>query len=601
MSKFEQIDATESDSDQSPATAIDFISGEPTQASNFPSVEDLAARIRFSPERGEIWLDDRRMVLMHCDAMGALRAELVDQIGYENTRGIFTRMGYQAGATDAEISNRVREKGKVFEAFSVGPQLHGLEGLVLVEQVVCEIDVEQGRFYAEYIWHNSFEAKAHLSSQGTSVNPACWMQIGYASGFASAFLGRPILYRETRCAAMGYDTCGIVGKPTEKWENAETDLAYFNPGRFERRQRTTATPADIKKKPVTPNRLGKLVGVSFAFNRAIHLLRKASPTDTSVLLVGETGVGKNEFAKLLHRLSPRKGSEFVPVHCATVTDKLMEAELFGVEKGAYKGVTKARIGRLERAGAGTLFLEQVDLLTPGAQARLMQVLRDGTYVRVGGKKRRAVTARIVAATAISLQDAVEQGDFRADLYHLLSVYPIRVPPLRDRRTDISLLLDLFLKRYADKYFKKVTGFTERAVAAVMAYGWPGNIRELQTRIERAIILCEDHESISFSHLFQGGDDVDLSVFTLNTKGSLEALFDHAATPDGPKVPASTMETVSTLIDHGVELATVTDLLIRVALRRTSGNQSAAARLLGMTRAQIQYRVAQMNTSENTRL
>ncbi len=575
-------------------TANDFI-GVKTA---FPDVGDLAARIRFDPDKGRIWLDDRRMVLLHCDALAALRSELIDQIGLERTRAAFTRMGYQAGAADAEISSRVREKGKVFEAFSVGPQLHGLEGVVLVEQVHCNIDVERGHFYAEYIWHNSFEAEAHISGQGLGADPVCWMQIGYASGFASAFLGRAIVYRETACAAMGYDVCRIVGKPAEDWDDASPDLKYLRPGRFAPLHDTPSAKGMAAQTKLTLIADGELAGASAPFNHAYHLLQKVAPTDASVLLIGESGVGKSEFAKLLHRLSARKGSQHVVLNCAAIPEDRLENNLFGVEKSAYPGANETSIGLVERANGGTLFLDEVDALPLKVQARLSRFLQDGAFERAGGRKQRNVNLRVVASTSADLPKAVETGHFREDLYFRLSVFPIKIPPLRDRRADLSLLLDLFLKRFSERYFKKATGFTERALAAVMAYDWPGNIRELENRVERGVILCEDEEAISFSHLFQPGEDLDLSVFRLNADGALEALFDQQATPDGVRTPAPAVDAVSKILDQGVGLAAVTDLLVRQALQRTSGNQSAAARLLGMTRAQIQYRVSQMKQTSS---
>lgn len=583
----------EHDAEREFGATADALLDRQDESSISEKVADLAARIQFFPNKGQIWLDDRRMGLIYCDVFGGLRGELIDRLGIAKTRAIFTQMGYRSGVADAEVSRKVRQKGEVFDAFAVGPQLHGLEGFVRVEKVIQEIDVEAGRFNAEYLWHDSFEAQAHLSARGQGADPVCWMQTGYAAGFASAFIGREILYKEVQCMGMGHDHCHIVGKPVDDWEDAQSDLHFILHDQ-EKLVSSAVKSSGIARK-IDQVAAPELVGASTAFTRAFHLLKKAAISDINVLLAGEFGVGKYAFARHLHRLSSRKGSQFVLVNCATIDPQRFDSDLFGVAKGVISESALPIIGPIERAHGGTLFLNNVEDLPPIAQAKVLQFMQTSRIRRLGSGQDKEVNVRIVAASCADLRVLVREGKFSEGLYQYLHAFPINIAPLRDRRADLSMVIEKCLTDSKTKNHKDITGFTNRALAAAMAYEWPGNIWEVVNRIERAVVLCEDGEAIGFSHLFPADDKIDFSVFRLNSEGELQVLFDETATPDG-NAPTSnrTIDAISSLIDQGVNASDVTDLLIRNALRRSSGNQSAAARLLGMSRSQIQYRLKQMN-------
>ena len=217
-------------------------------------------------------------------------------------------------------------------------------------------------------------------------------------------------------------------------------------------------------------------------------IRSVAPTKSAVLLVGETGTGKSLFAKLIHRHSNRRNDQFISVHCGAIPDTLLESELFGHEKGAFTGAIRRKLGKFEIAHGGTIFLDEIGTLTPAAQIKLLQVLQDGAIQRVGGEETIKVDVRVISATNADLDKMCEEGLFRKDLYYRLNVFPIGIPPLREREEDISLLAKGFLKRMNRMNTKTVHGIQPKVINALINYSWPGNIRELENLIERAYIL-----------------------------------------------------------------------------------------------------------------
>jgi formate hydrogenlyase transcriptional activator len=234
----------------------------------------------------------------------------------------------------------------------------------------------------------------------------------------------------------------------------------------------------------------EIVGSSAALRRVLVHVAKVAPTDSTVLITGETGTGKELVARAIHKRSPRAGRAFVSVNCAAIPPSLVASELFGYEKGAFTGATQRRLGRFELADGGTIFLDEIGELPPETQVTLLRVLQERAFERVGGNLPIAVNLRVVAATNRDLQAAVETGTFRGDLFYRLNVFPIHVPPLRDRIDDIPLLVEYLTQRYASKAGKKIKSVKKKTLELFQAYDWPGNIRELQNVVERAVILCE---------------------------------------------------------------------------------------------------------------
>ena len=240
----------------------------------------------------------------------------------------------------------------------------------------------------------------------------------------------------------------------------------------------------------TSDSFGNLIGRSECMRQLFGLIEKLAEDDLSTVLIqGESGTGKELVAKAIHLNSPRGGNNFVPVNCAAIPDDLLESELFGYTKGAFTGATMAKIGRIEYANGGSLFLDEIGDMKPTLQAKLLRVLQEREFEPVGGLKPIPVDVRIIAATHRNLSQAVAEGAFREDLYYRLNVLNLSVPPLRMRRDDIPLLARHFLQRCARSLRKAVQGFTPDALALLSAHGWPGNVRELENVIERATNLA----------------------------------------------------------------------------------------------------------------
>ncbi|HNK52023.1 MAG TPA: sigma 54-interacting transcriptional regulator, partial [Ottowia sp.] len=377
-----------------------------------PSTADLRRQVEFSSSDGRIWLAGQRMLLMHAASLGTLRRELIQSIGPAAARRLLLRVGYASGERDAALARQLRADADMFSLFAVGPQLHMLEGAVQVTPEQLELDVAAGQFHGVFRWDHSWEVETHLRDFGPQHEPVCWTLLGYASGYTSAFMGRPVLYKEVACAACGHAHCRIEGRPVTDWPDGEqlaSDYAAQSLTLDPPDGAIGAWPAEVPAddQPETPvDALGPLIGQAPGFSAATQLLRKAAGTQVTVLLTGETGTGKERFARALHALSPRAAKPFVAVNCAALPGELIESELFGTEKGAYTGADAARAGRFERAHGGTLFLDELGELPLPAQAKLLRVLQDGQVERLGSSQPRHVDVRLVAATHVDLMQAV---------------------------------------------------------------------------------------------------------------------------------------------------------------------------------------------------
>jgi PAS domain S-box-containing protein len=246
----------------------------------------------------------------------------------------------------------------------------------------------------------------------------------------------------------------------------------------------------LREEIVRTSMFEEIVGESPALQTVLARVTKVAPTDSSVLVTGETGTGKELIARAIHNRSQRAARAFVSVNCAAIPTTLISSELFGHEKGAFTGATQRRLGRFELAEGGTIFLDEVGELPPETQVALLRVLQEREFERIGGNKVIRANVRVIAATNRDLQQLIEEGEFRGDLYYRLNVFPIEMPPLRQRREDVPLLVEYFIDRYSSKAGKKILGIERSTLDRLISYAWPGNIRELQNVIERSIVLCE---------------------------------------------------------------------------------------------------------------
>ena len=550
-----------------------------------PSVADISECLFFSPGDGRIWLQDQRMVLLHTEALGSLRREMIDSLGIERARGLFTRAGYVSGARDAQMVRKQWPDADPPAAAMAGTRLHALEGVVKVELVRVSYDPDTSGYEGEFLWHNSSEDDEHIAAYGIGGSPACWMQVGYATGYVSTLFGRLIVFRETLCRSMGDAHCTVIGKSADKWDDIEEDMRYLNVREFVDTAAYARPAASAAELPPDESASDAMVGASSAFNAACHQLSRVARTSATVLFTGESGVGKEKFASMLHRISPRKDKPFIAVNCAAIPETLIESELFGVERGAYTGASQSRPGRFERASGGTLFLDEIATLSFVAQGKLLRALQEGEIERVGGTRAIAVDVRVVAATNEALRQAVKDGKFREDLFFRLNVFPIHLPPLRERRDDIPLLMHHFLNHYRLKHGCNVKGFTQSAVRALLNYDFPGNIRELQNLIERAVIVADADGLIDLHHLFTSGETLNADIMTLRMQGNSGILNFAATSPQAMAIGAPPLGTLAPAqsLDQ-----TERDTLQR-AIASCHGNLSAAARLLHTTRAKLAYR------------
>jgi DNA-binding NtrC family response regulator len=302
--------------------------------------------------------------------------------------------------------------------------------------------------------------------------------------------------------------------------------------------------------------VGKLVGTSPAIQEVYRLIELAAPTSAPVLITGESGTGKELVARTLHELSPRSHGPFVAVNCAAIPETLLESEIFGHEKGAFTGAFDRRAGCFELAHEGTILLDEIAEMNPATQAKFLRILQDGVVRRLGGKAEITVDARVIASTNKDPVEALQAGTFREDLYYRLNVVSIPVPPLRQRRDDIPLLIEAFIEEFNAKYDKHIKSVDEAALGSLRAHDWPGNVRELRNTLERAAIVCE-------------GD--------LITPASLTPAA-SARTPAMPVADGgdSITFTVGTSLDDAEQG------LILKTLARNGNNKTQAAQILGIS-------------------
>ncbi|MGH9326471.1 MAG: sigma-54-dependent transcriptional regulator [Terriglobia bacterium] len=311
-----------------------------------------------------------------------------------------------------------------------------------------------------------------------------------------------------------------------------------------------------------------IIARSGKMQEVLSMVDRVAPSNSTVLLGGESGVGKDLVARAIHQHSRRASGPFVKINCAAIPENLLESELFGYEKGAFTGAVASKPGKFELADKGTIFLDEIGDVPPSVQVKLLRVLQEREFERLGGTKTLKVDVRLVAATNRDLRAALEQGTFREDLYYRLNVVPINIPPLREHKEDVPDLVRLFMERFTREAGKKVSGITPAAMKKLMEFHWPGNVRELENIIERAVALTNNAEI--------DAADIQLDLSPVPRPGL-------AASPVFP--PA------------GMTLEQFEDEIIREALARANGNKSQAARLLGLSRNALRYRLSKIGLAD----
>jgi len=306
-----------------------------------------------------------------------------------------------------------------------------------------------------------------------------------------------------------------------------------------------------------------IIGRSSSMQDIFATIERVGPTRATVLLAGESGVGKDLIARAIHFHSPRRDKPLVKINCTAIPENLMESELFGYEKGAFTGAQTSKPGKFEQADTGTVFLDEIGDVPAAIQVKLLRILQEREFERLGSNVTRHIDVRVVAATNQDLRAALEQGTFREDLYYRLNVVPLNIPPLRERKQDIPFLANHFVKKLAPDTGCQVESITDAAMDKLMAYHWPGNVRELENVIERSLVMC-------------GAKQLDASDIKLE---------------DAPRPRAQSGD--AHFLPDGLTLDQYEQDIIREALKRADGNKSQAARLLGLTRNALRYRLTQM--------
>ena len=312
-----------------------------------------------------------------------------------------------------------------------------------------------------------------------------------------------------------------------------------------------------------------IVGRSRKMQEVLALVERVAPTNSTVLIGGESGVGKDLIARAIHQNSRRAAGPFIKINSTAIPDTLFESELFGFERGAFTGALASKPGKFELADKGTLFLDEIGDVPAAIQVKLLRVLQEREFERLGGTKTLKVDIRMIAATNRDLRAALEEGTFREDLYYRLNVVPIDIPPLREHKEDIPELVNHFLARFVAENEKEITGITPAALAVLMEYHWPGNVRQLENSVERAVALS-------------AGPVIDAKDIHLDA---------------GHGRSVATSSAADNFLPAGMTLEQWEDNMVREALRRANGNKSQAARLLGLSRNALRYRLSKLGVAD----
>ncbi len=452
--------------------------------------------LRFEPTGGIVRYARERALILDAVALGSLRKELIDTVGQEVARGLLTRFGFAHGWRVAESFEQDFPWDSEHEWTRAGGRLMQLLGLVVVEN--DEPPKEPGAPLAASYWKDSFEAEQHLLHVGRAEKPVCWTICGMASGYVSRCTREEIYFFEDKCEAAGDAVCHVVGRRREDWgpehhnlfryferESMDAVLARVAEKLKETERRLRVRERQTRARPKAPP---DMVVKSEAMTAVVGIAQRVAKVDATVLITGESGVGKERIARLVHDESPRAGGPFIAVNLGAITGTLLESELFGHAKGAFTGASRERIGLFEAANGSTIFLDEIGDLGPELQVKMLRVLQEREVRRVGDNRARPIDVRVVAATNKELVDAVKNGEFREDLYYRLRVVEIALPPLRDRRDDILPLARKFADVAAERAGVKGVKLTPEVADQLLRYPWPGNVRELENSIEYAVVV-----------------------------------------------------------------------------------------------------------------
>lgn len=504
---------------------------------------------------------DSRLIIFGMTALARLQNDLIGSLGWDKTSVIHTRYGHEYGMAMALRMAELYDFDSPEELIRGGCALQTMTGLATTSIDEIRIDMAKKQLTFSGSWSNSFEATLWLSQFPPNDHPVCCIVSGMLSGFASALMQTEVLVREITCQAEGNPFCRFEGRTLTEWGldpeevqriqsvvRIDEELSRLQQQLDQAREDLARQNAEIKVlKSLTfraePDR--EIIHRSASMEKLLVTAEKVAATRATVLIQGESGTGKEVLARFIHRRSEGGGEPFLAINCAALPPSLLESELFGHVKGSFTGAHSDKRGLFVEAGEGTLFLDEVGEIPQEMQAKLLRAIQEKEVRQVGGLRDIPVQARIIAATNRDLQEMVRDGRFREDLYYRLAVFPLFIPPLRERREDILLLARNFLARLHPDH----PGFSPKAVRLMEAHGWPGNVRELENWVEYAAVMS-------------AGNRILPEHFPLSTAPA-------------PKDP---------LVSLTVDLPPLDELerrYTKLVLERTTGNRTEAAKILGI--------------------
>jgi two-component system response regulator HydG len=527
---------------------------------------DVHELLQFVPEGGLITFAGERVLLLDAVALGLLRKELIGTLGATAARAVLTRFGYAHGWRTAETLRKGFPWDSEEDWRAAGARLHTLQGIVRAE--VTRTSLGAAGPFAEGIWHDSYEAEQHLLHLGQADEPVCWTLTGFATGYMSCVYGKEIIAIEDRCRGKGDAVCRAVVQSKDEWgPELAFQLPFYQKACLDSALTQLTEALKKKERQLHSRRALRQVGASVpagfvgaspAMVRTIDLARRVAQVDSTVLITGESGAGKERIARFIHDESTRTAGPFLAINCAAVPETLLESELFGHARGSFTGASQDRAGLFEAAGGGTLLLDEIGDVPPAMQVKLLRVLQEREVRRVGENRARPINVRVLAATNRDLLADVHAARFRQDLYYRLRVVEIVVPPLRERREDILPLARQLLASAAKRFGKKAPTLSPEAANLLLQYAWPGNVRELENALERAVALAPSDRI--------GVDDLPAEV--------------GAAPP------------IVRDLDDVRTLAEVERDYIAAALRASAGNRAKAAARLGIGAATLYRKLKQ---------
>jgi len=457
--------------------------------------------VRFG--EGLVDLHGRRLIIQDTATLGNFRRDLIQMVGWDDARRILTRKGYFWGQADAAAMQRLFHWDGLQEWLNAGTRLQRIWGIATTEPISFDLDEATGTFSMEFACQDSVEVEECLAELGTSDTPCCWLLMGYASGYASYCLGKSVYYVERECRTKGDKRCLAIGMDVDSWgEGIVKDLPSFHAADIQgkiqaltNQLREQQLQLDQRQRELEGTDRSSVASVevrSREFQRVVELAERVANFDSSLLITGETGVGKEVIARHVHSRSHRGEAPFVAVNCGALPETLLESALFGHKAGAFTGATKDQPGLFEEAEKGTIFLDEIGDTTPAVQLKLLRVLQEREIMRVGETRPRKVDVRVISATNRDLQEAVRENKFREDLFYRLCVVEINVPPLRQRKDDILPLARHFVKKCATRLGLPALRLDATSLDCLLGHSWPGNVRELENAMEHAAVFCQDN-------------------------------------------------------------------------------------------------------------